>query len=77
QAQGLVVSTVLQEETVTLNLVIPAGEDTTQPEVLQSAMQVLERNHKRLLVLELGLEPFLKEELAGVFGVLLRKEESS
>lgn len=77
QAQGLEVSTVLQEETVTLNLVIPAGEDTTQPEVLQSAMQVLERNHKRLLVLELGLEPFLKEELAGVFGVLLRKEESS
>lgn len=76
-AQGLEVSTVLQEETVTPNLVIPAGEDTTQPEVLQSAMQVLERNHKRLLVLELGLESFLKEELAGVFGVLLRKEESS
>ncbi|KAB7707099.1 putative thiazole-containing bacteriocin maturation protein [Bacillus aerolatus] len=75
-AQGLEVSTVLQEETGPLNLVIPAGEETTQSEVLQSAMQVLERNHKRLLVFELEMEPFLKEELAGVFGVLLREEES-
>jgi putative thiazole-containing bacteriocin maturation protein len=75
-AQGLEVTTVLQKEMVPLNLVIPAGEETTQSEILQSAMQVLERNCKRLLVFELELEPFLKEELAGVFGVLLREEES-
>lgn len=72
--QALEVSSVFIEETVPLNLVIPACEETTQSEVLQSAMQVLERNGKRILVCELALEPFLKEELAGVFGVLLREE---
>jgi hypothetical protein len=30
----------------------------------------------RLFVFDLAIEPFLKEELAGVFGVLLREEES-
>jgi putative thiazole-containing bacteriocin maturation protein len=75
-AQALEVSSVLLEETVPLNLVIPACEETTQSEVLQSAIQVLERNRKRLLVFELTMEPFLKEELAGAFGVLLREEES-
>jgi putative thiazole-containing bacteriocin maturation protein len=74
--QALEVSSVLLEEAVPLNLVIHACEETTQSEVLQSAMQVLERNRKQLLVFELALEPFLKEELAGVFGVLLREEES-
>ena len=39
-----------------------------------SAIQILERNHKRLLVFDLAFEPFLKEGLAGVFGVLLREE---
>ncbi|MDE3839074.1 putative thiazole-containing bacteriocin maturation protein [Bacillus methanolicus] len=75
-AQALEVSSVLLEEKVPQNLVIPTCEETTQSEVLQSAMQVLERNGKRLLVFELALEPFLKEKLAGVFGVLLREEES-
>lgn len=74
--QSLEVSSVLLEEKVPKTLVIPEREETTQSEVLQSAMQVLERNGKRLLVFELALEPFLKEKLAGVFGVLLREEES-
>jgi hypothetical protein len=39
-------------------------------------LEVLKRNRKRLLVLDLAQEPFLKEGLAGVFGVLLREEES-
>jgi putative thiazole-containing bacteriocin maturation protein len=75
-AQDLEDSSVLLEETVPLNVEIPACEDTPQSEVLQSAMQVLERNRKRLLVFELTLEPFLKDQLPGVFGVLLREEES-
>jgi putative thiazole-containing bacteriocin maturation protein len=74
--QALEVSSVLLEEKMPLSLVIPAYEETAQSEVLQSALQVLKRNHKRLLVFDLALEPFLKEELAGVFGVLLREEES-
>jgi putative thiazole-containing bacteriocin maturation protein len=74
--QALEVSSVLLEKKVQLSLVIPACEETAQSEVLQSALQVLKQNRKRLLVLDLALEPFLKEELAGVFGVLLREEES-
>lgn len=57
------------------SLVIPACEESRQSEVLQSALQVLKQNGKRLLVFDLALEPFLKEELAGVFGVLVREEE--
>lgn len=74
--QALETSTVILEEKVPQSLVIPACEETAQWEVLQSALQVLKRNHKQLLVLDLALEPFLQEELAGVFGVLLREEES-
>ncbi|MFB4162944.1 putative thiazole-containing bacteriocin maturation protein [Alteribacillus sp. JSM 102045] len=68
------VSSVTLEETMPQSIVIM--EETTQTEVLQSAIQVLERNQKRLSVFELELEPILKEELAGVFGVLLREEET-
>ncbi|MGE7767117.1 putative thiazole-containing bacteriocin maturation protein [Peribacillus sp. NPDC096540] len=74
--QGVEVPTVIMEENEPLNLVIPACEVTAQSELLQSAMKVLDRNRKRLLVFELKLEPFLNKELAGVFGVLLREEES-
>ncbi|SFJ80683.1 putative thiazole-containing bacteriocin maturation protein [Thermoflavimicrobium dichotomicum] len=74
--QALEASTVLLEEKVPQSLAIPGCEDEAQSEVLQSALQILKRNHKRLLVLDLALEPFLQEELAGVFGVLLREEES-
>ncbi|PEJ33248.1 putative thiazole-containing bacteriocin maturation protein [Peribacillus butanolivorans] len=74
--QVVEVPAVFLEENEPLNLVIPTCEETTQSELLQSAMKVLERNRKRLLVFELELEPFLKKELAGVFGVLLREEES-
>ncbi|SFJ91898.1 putative thiazole-containing bacteriocin maturation protein [Thermoflavimicrobium dichotomicum] len=74
--QALEASTVLFEEKVPQSLMIPAYEETVQSEVLQSALLVLKRNRKRLLVLDLELEPFLKEELAGVFGVMLREEES-
>ncbi len=73
---ALEVSSVLLEEKASLSLVIPACEETTQSEVLQSSLQVLKRNRTRLLLFDLALEPFLKEELAGVFGVLLREEES-
>lgn len=72
----LEVSSVLLKETLPQSIVIPACEEMKQAELLQSAMLVLERNCKRILVFELVLESFLKEGLAGMFGVLLRKEES-
>lgn len=74
--QALKVSSVLLEEKEQQSLVIPAVEDEAQTEVLQSALQVLQRNRKRIVLFDLALEPFLKEEVAGVFGVLLREEVS-
>ncbi|MDM5293136.1 putative thiazole-containing bacteriocin maturation protein [Peribacillus simplex] len=74
-APDLVASPVLKEE-MPLNLVIPSCGVTGNSEILKSALQVLEKNKKRIFVFELELEPFLKEELAGVFGVFLREEES-
>ncbi len=53
---------------------IPACEDRIQSEDLQEAIKVLERNRKQLQVYELDVEPFLKQELAGVFGVLVQEE---
>jgi putative thiazole-containing bacteriocin maturation protein len=57
-------------------LEIRSCEEMTQLALLQSSIQVLNRNGKRLLVYDLGLEPFLQHELAGVFGVQLREGES-
>jgi putative thiazole-containing bacteriocin maturation protein len=74
--QALDNSSILLNENTPLRLDIPSCEKTTQLEFLQSAMQVLKRNSIRLLVFDLAMEPFLKEKLAGVFGVLLREEES-
>jgi putative thiazole-containing bacteriocin maturation protein len=73
---ALEASSVLLEEKEPLSLVIPPCEEKAQSQVLQSAIQVLERNSKQLLVCEFSLEPFFKEHLAGVFGVLIREEES-
>ncbi|MFY0783042.1 putative thiazole-containing bacteriocin maturation protein [Peribacillus simplex] len=73
-APDLVASSVLKEKKV--NLVIPSCEVTGNSEVVQTAIQVLKKNKKRIFVFELELEPFFKEELAGVFGVFLREEES-
>lgn len=55
---------------------IPSCDEMTQLELLQSSILVLKENKKRLFVFDLSFEPFLKEELAGVFGVQVRGEES-
>jgi putative thiazole-containing bacteriocin maturation protein len=57
-------------------LEIPSCADTTQLEILESSIQLLNRNSKRLFVYDLAFEPFLKQELAGVYGVQVREEES-
>ncbi|NOU74938.1 putative thiazole-containing bacteriocin maturation protein [Paenibacillus sp. LMG 31458] len=73
-SQVLKVSSVRPAEQLPISLEIPSCEMTSKSEVLQSALKVLEQNRKRLLVFDLAVEPFLKEEMAGVFGVLLREE---
>ncbi|MBU8907505.1 putative thiazole-containing bacteriocin maturation protein [Desertibacillus haloalkaliphilus] len=55
---------------------ISSCDELSQYELLQSSMNVLKENGKRLFVYDLSFEPFLKEKLAGVFGVQIREEES-
>ncbi|RBP96068.1 putative thiazole-containing bacteriocin maturation protein [Cytobacillus firmus] len=69
-------SSVLLEEKEPQSLVIPPCEEKEQSQLLLSARRVLEENSKRLLVCEFSFEPFLKNSLAGVFGVFIREEES-
>ncbi|MBD3922246.1 putative thiazole-containing bacteriocin maturation protein [Paenibacillus sp. PR3] len=52
---------------------IPACDPFEHREVVQLAMQQLNGIHKRLLVFDLTVEPFLKETL-GVYGISLREE---
>ncbi|MBS4176534.1 putative thiazole-containing bacteriocin maturation protein [Lederbergia citrea] len=76
-SKSLEVSSVHLEEKEPLILVIPSLDITTQSSILQSAIKNLKQQQKQLLVFDLTLEPFLKEGLAGVFGVLIREEGSS
>lgn len=73
-ARSLEVSSMILDEKVPLSIEIPACEERIQSEDLLKAIEILERNGKQLLVFELGLEPFLQEELAGVFGILVQEE---
>jgi putative thiazole-containing bacteriocin maturation protein len=74
--QALEVSSIHLEEKAPLSIVIRSNEENAQLESLQMAMEILKRNRKQLVVYELESEPFFKEHLAGVFGVLLREGES-
>ncbi|MGV3263570.1 putative thiazole-containing bacteriocin maturation protein [Cytobacillus pseudoceanisediminis] len=69
-------SSVILEEKEPQSLVIPPCDEKEQTQLLLSARRVLEENSKRLLVCEFSFEPFLKESLAGVYGVFIREEES-
>lgn len=74
--QTIEAPSVLLSEDATQSLDIPSCEEAADEETMQSAFHVLHRNRKRLLIYELAAEPFLREGLAGVFGVLLREEET-
>ncbi|OYD06879.1 putative thiazole-containing bacteriocin maturation protein [Paludifilum halophilum] len=75
-AQALENGKVLLEEKDSPTLTIPVSQEVRHTEVLRSAIQVLKHHRKRLWVVDLALEQFLKKKLGGVFGVLLREEES-
>ncbi|MGX6443534.1 putative thiazole-containing bacteriocin maturation protein [Neobacillus sp. K501] len=75
--RALEVSSILLDEKAQQSLDIPACDERFQSEHLQSAMEILERNNKKLLVYELELEPYMKKELAGLCGVLVQEEGSS
>lgn len=72
--QVVEVSSVRLSRQLPQSLDIPLSEETARGDLLKSALQVLEQNGKKLLVFDLAVEPFLKEEIEGVFGVMLREE---
>lgn len=55
---------------------IPSCDNITSQELLQSSIEIFNRNSMRLVIYDLAFEPFLKQELAGVFGVQVQKEGS-
>ena len=52
---------------------IPSCDEMTSRELLQSSIEVLNQNRMRLVIYDLAFEPFLKQELAGVYGVQVQK----
>ena len=70
------VTSVLLEKKMPVSVNIPACEEKIQADILQGAIEILKRNGERVLVFELGLESVFKEHLDGLFGVLLREEDS-
>ncbi|MDB4866103.1 MAG: bacteriocin maturation protein [Cohnella sp.] len=73
---ALEVSSVILADNEPLPIRIPSSAETEYSTRLQSAIRVLDASGRRLTVFELETEPFLKDQLAGVFGVTLRLEES-
>lgn len=73
-SQGVTVSSVLQKDEAPQRISIPDCDDQNHSVLLQSAQEVLERNGKQLVVYEFEAEPFLKEGLAGLFGVVVKEE---
>jgi putative thiazole-containing bacteriocin maturation protein len=63
------------EEGSAERIAIPANEDRIQPGNVKEAIETLKWNQKQLVVYELDIEPVFKQELEGVFCVLLREEE--
>ncbi|MDR0269260.1 MAG: putative thiazole-containing bacteriocin maturation protein [Paenibacillus sp.] len=76
QGQILERSSVKVENALPQSLTIPGFDELEYDMMLQSVRQILQSNRKRIAVVELSTEPFMKEELAGVFGVSLREEET-
>ncbi|WP_210366631.1 putative thiazole-containing bacteriocin maturation protein [Bacillus sp. REN3] len=53
----------------------PAYGESANSETISEAIEVLKNHQKKLAVYELNIEPAFRQELAGVFAVLLREEE--
>ncbi|CDN42919.1 putative thiazole-containing bacteriocin maturation protein [Paenibacillus sp. P22] len=72
--KGHHMSSIHVKEAAMDSISIPACDPLKHREVLQAAVRHLNRSRKLLLVFDLTPEPFLKEKLAGVYGISLREE---
>ncbi|WP_458413334.1 putative thiazole-containing bacteriocin maturation protein [Schinkia sp. CFF1] len=57
-------------------LKVPSCEEMNHFEILKNSIQILKRNNNQVFVYDLSIEPFLKEGLAGVYGVQVREGAS-
>ncbi|WP_177167815.1 putative thiazole-containing bacteriocin maturation protein [Marininema mesophilum] len=72
---GMEVTTVTLENSKPRNLEV--SMNIREVDFIQDTQKILQRNQRQLEIVDCTLEPFMKEGLAGVFGVtLLRKEDS-
>ncbi|XRG77892.1 putative thiazole-containing bacteriocin maturation protein [Rossellomorea sp. GAMAL-10_SWC] len=69
-------SLVLVEEKQISEMIIPESNRALHSDLLVSAIDILKRNNMELLTLEFMLESINVDELAGVYGVLLREVSS-
>ncbi|XEC94207.1 putative thiazole-containing bacteriocin maturation protein [Paenibacillus tarimensis] len=74
--QPLGISSVILDEKQERNISFPEWNEGEYLGAIQSALPVLKRNHIRLAVFDLAVEPFLQEGLAGTVGVSLRSGET-
>ncbi|MEH7452005.1 putative thiazole-containing bacteriocin maturation protein [Gottfriedia acidiceleris] len=70
-------SSVLVEEQQVSEIIIPESNRAVHSDLLVSAMGILKQNNMELLTLEFMLESINVDELAGVYGVLLREVSST
>ncbi|PGM52241.1 putative thiazole-containing bacteriocin maturation protein [Bacillus sp. AFS053548] len=70
-------SSVLVEEQQVSDIIIPESNRAVHSDLLVSAMGILKQNNMELLTLEFMLESINVDELAGVYGVLLREVSST
>ena len=75
-ANSLNAPLIMEADRKPLHLAVPDSSCASHVEVLGSALQILERNHKRLIVFDLELEPFVTGAPIEVFGVLMHEEVS-
>jgi putative thiazole-containing bacteriocin maturation protein len=76
EVQVLEISSVNLGAELPIRLEISSTEETKQLEILENALEILKLNGMYLSAMDLAVEPFLRESLGGVFGVVLREGES-
>lgn len=74
--RGLETEFVELAEVSPASLSVPASPRGTQAQVVRAALQTLQATGLRVDVVDVSPEPWVKERLAGVFAVTLRKETS-
>lgn len=68
-------SSIILYDTDSFRLEIQAEEEIPSTQSVQLALQHLEEHHFYPFVFDLAIESFLKENLDGVYGVLIAKED--